>query len=365
MANTYVCTGFPGYLASNIVEELFFEGYPVDKIYLIHLPEMKELAEQRVKELAKEIYVDRQKIELVPGDITKPGLGLDPSLRAKLERETTHFFHLAALYDLAVSLTKAWRVNVQGTREVNHWLRSFLKLQRYLYFSSAYISGKREGKIYEDELTHQEGFKNHYEYTKYEAEKLVESEKEHLPITIIRPGIVVGHSRTGETLKFDGPYFVLNMLDRFRALPVIPQFGKGDAKVNLVPQDYVIKGSIYLVHIQKSKGKTYHLTDPDPYTAREIYQLFSDTYLERRPMLSLPGAMANQGLQIRSIRKKLGIQKEAMDYFLTKSDYDSTEAQNDLQGSSITCPDLTSYVQTLIDYYGRHKHDQRKHTSLL
>ena len=121
-------------------------------------------------------------------------------------------WHLAAVYDLAVPKDIAWKVNVHGTDTFNQVVVQFPHLKRYMYFSTAYVAGKREGKLLETELIRPSGFKNHYEETKFEAELLVENLKEKIPVTIIRPGIVRGNSKTGETIKFDGPYFFINMI---------------------------------------------------------------------------------------------------------------------------------------------------------
>ncbi len=76
-----------------------------------------------------------------------------------------------------------------------------------------------------------------------------------MPVTIIRPGIVRGHSITGETIKFDGPYFFMNMIDRLKWMPVIPYVGKSDAHINVVPIDYIIDASIYLVTHEEAAGQ--------------------------------------------------------------------------------------------------------------
>jgi hypothetical protein len=77
-------------------------------------------------------------------------------------------------------------------------------------------------------------------------------------------GLVKGHSNTGETIKFDGPYFIMNFLERLKFLPLIPRLGKGEAYVNLVPIDYIIQATAYLSQLDQAAGKTYHLTDPPP-----------------------------------------------------------------------------------------------------
>lgn len=127
-------------------------------------------------------------------------------------------WHLGAIYDLAVPRDIAWKVNVHGTTMVNDFARSLPNLRRYMYFSTAYVAGMREGILRENELIRPLAFKNYYEETKYEAELRVEDLKSEVPLTIIRPGIVRGHSATGETTKFDGPYFFLNLVDRLKEI---------------------------------------------------------------------------------------------------------------------------------------------------
>lgn len=85
---------------------------------------------------------------------------------------------------------------------------------------------------------------------------LVESLKSEIPVTIIRPGIVKGHNSTGETIKFDGPYFILNFIDRLRFLPILLNFGQSEAVINLVPIDYIIAATTHLSFLEEGKGKT-------------------------------------------------------------------------------------------------------------
>lgn len=150
----------------------------------------------------------------------------------------------------------AWKVNVHGTAMVNDFVRILPNLKRYMYFSTAYVAGSREGVLRENELIRPRAFKNYYEETKFEAEHRVEDLKLEIPITIIRPGIVRGHSETGETIKFDGPYFFLNMVDKLKCLPFIPYIGDSNSSINVVPVDYILKASIFIMDEKKAlKGK--------------------------------------------------------------------------------------------------------------
>ena len=362
MSYTYFFTGFPGFLTTHLIQELFKEEHTIGHVYLLHEPSMQRQAENQCLLLSHTTDVDPEKITLVEGDITKTDLGIDEQISKQVQSEVTHFFHLAAIYDLAVPLPLAWKVNVDGTRNVTNWLDQCEQLTRYIYFSTAYVSGKREGRIMETELEHSSGFKNHYEYTKYEAEKIVDRHKSHLPTTIIRPGIVVGHSQSGETAKFDGPYFILNMMDRLRHSPVLPFFGKGEAYVNLVPLDYLLRATIHAAHSKIAEGRTYHVTDPSPLRAKEIYERFSHYYLQKKPAGTLPISIAHQALRVPFTRRWLGIQRQALDYFLCNSQFDSSLAQQDLR---LNCPSFDQYCPSLVHYYHDHKDDRTKHVSML
>jgi nucleoside-diphosphate-sugar epimerase len=269
----YFFTGFPGFIGNQLIREVLKRNNLNGTVYVLVLPDMVDKANKEITAIMSECGLDASSFKIIVGDITKPFLSITPEEQEILQKDVTHVYHLAAIYDLAVPRDIAQKVNVNGTENVNEWVKRLQNIERYIYFSTAYVVGNREGTLYETELNAPEGFKNHYEETKYEAEVLVEKLKTEVPTTIIRPGIVKGHSHTGETIKFDGPYFIMNFLDRLKFLPLIPRLGKGEAFVNLVPIDYIIQATTYLSHLNKAAGKTYHLTDPHPYRASEIYEI--------------------------------------------------------------------------------------------
>lgn len=367
MGNVYFFTGFPGFISMNLVKEMIEKRYDIEKIYLLVLPEMKEKAEKEIGKLLQTLSVARNKdiFKIVIGDITKENLNIADEINERLQSTVTHVFHLAAIYDLAVPKDIAYKVNVTGTDHVNKWLKKLQKLERYIYFSTAYVSGKREGKILETELDENQTFKNHYEQTKFEAEVLVQQVMPDVPTTIIRPGVVAGHSKTGETVKFDGPYFLLNFFDKLKFLPFISYLGRGDGITNFVPIDYILNATLYLAHSPKGKGKVYHLTDPNPCKMRELYELMAIEYLGKKPVGTLPLFLARFFLSFSAMRKWLKVEKEALDYFTFHVQYDNSQAEEDLKGSGITCPKFTDVIPAIVEYYRRHKDDAEKHINIV
>lgn len=324
-------------------------------IFVLVLPAMAEKAAQERKNILSELGIKGDRFRIIEGDITKEGLSISNEELNNLQNQVTHVFHLAAIYDLAVPHGIAYNVNVIGTNNVNEWVKGLSNLERYVYFSTAYVVGKREGTLYETELIKPESFKNHYEKTKFEAEVLVDQLKKDVPITIIRPGVVKGHSQTGETIKFDGPYFIMNFIDRLKFLPVLPRLGKGEAYVNLVPVDYIIQATAYLSFNEIAIAKTYHLTDPKPYRASEIYEMILNEMLNKRPTGTLPLALGKGFLSLKLLRKFLGVEKEALDYFTWMGHFDCTQAAKDLESSGIICPDFKDGVKSMTEFYLKRK----------
>jgi nucleoside-diphosphate-sugar epimerase len=351
-------TGFPGFIAGNIIKKMA-AGDPALRFELLVHPSQAEKARTEVSRLVEMGYGLGSRFSLIPGDITQEGLGFDHSVLQRLKKDVTHVFHLAALYDLAVPREIAYRVNVTGTRHVNQFVQGLPDLKRYVYFSTAYVSGRRTGRILETELDRGQGFKNFYEYTKFEAEKLVQEIRSSVPLTIIRPAVVMGDSKTGETAKFDGAYFIMRFLDRFRRFP-IPYVGKGVSPFNVVPVDYAVDAAVYLAHSDIGKNKVYHLTDPRPSPAREIYKMVCEEMLGKKPFWTIPVSVVSGALSIPAFRRWVRVEKETLEYFRIPAEYDSSQAQKDLEGSGIRCPDVKEYLAVCAAYYKVHRDDPDK-----
>ncbi|GGE15123.1 3-beta hydroxysteroid dehydrogenase [Marinithermofilum abyssi] len=353
MANLYMLTGFPGFITSRLFHTLREQDSSAFFVFLVHPSQMKKAEKQTASE---------HQVRLLPGDITQEDLGLPPTEVERLKESVTYFFHLAAIYDLAVPKEAAYSVNVIGTHNVNRFVEKLSRLKRYVYFSTAYVSGEREGRVKEEELDCGQQFKNHYESTKFEAEKSVRA-LQNVPKTIIRPGVVVGDSRTGETAKFDGPYYIMRFLDAIRFAP-IPYIGKGDNPFNIVPVDYITQATSYLAKAEKAVNRSFHLTDPSPYKARDVYRMISEQLLGKTPKFVIPGKVAEFALKARPIRKFLDVEREAIAYMSRQSDYDASQAAEVLGEGGIRCPDLAAYLPRLVQYFQEHRHDEEKRTPI-
>ncbi|SFS64878.1 SDR family oxidoreductase [Marininema halotolerans] len=345
MKKLIMVTGFPGFICERLYRGLIEDDPATNFILLVHPTQVEK---------AQHLTDKDERVTILPGDITQENLGMSEADKISLQDKVTHFFHLAAIYDLAVPQDLAYQVNVIGTQNVNRFVRTLRSLQRYVYFSTAYVSGTRTGRILEGELDKGQTFKNHYEETKFEAEKRVAAMK-GVPTTIIRPGVVVGDSKTGETIKFDGPYFMLRFLDHFSFGPV-PYIGKGDEPLDVVPIDFIIRATIYLAKSEQGIG-TFHLTGGATYPSQEIYKIFSRELLGKEPSFYCPLGIAQTLLKIGPLRRYLGLDPEAVAYVYHPSVYDSTQASNVLKDGGIHCPDLIEYIPNMVRFFKEHRND--------
>ena len=129
-----------------------------------------------------------------------PQLGLDGETYADLTRRVTHIVHSAADLGLNAPIEELRAVNVEGVAHVLELARAARQsgqLERLSHVSTAYVAGRRRGAVPETALTDAFGFSSCYEQTKYEGERLVRAARDELPISVFRPGMVVGDSRTG------------------------------------------------------------------------------------------------------------------------------------------------------------------------
>ncbi|MFP4546130.1 MAG: SDR family oxidoreductase, partial [Methanomassiliicoccales archaeon] len=199
------------------------------------------------------------RITLLPGDLTEPGMGLSLPDRERLVGEVSHIVHAAADTDLSKGLEEARSINLGGVEKVLELAEEIHRdhgLDRLCHISTAYVSGRRRGRIPEDELLDQ-GFHNNYERSKFEGEQRVRTSS--LSWTIVRPGMVVGDSQNGWASTFNTLYYPLRLyLKGARVMPV-----RGDLEIDMVHVDQVAEAVGELTLHPGSERRTFHLTAPE------------------------------------------------------------------------------------------------------
>ncbi len=350
-ARTIFLTGFPGFIAGRLVERLAAADR---QIYLLVQPQYVDDAVLAIEDIAERAGVPLENFALVEGDITLPDLGMAEEDADVVRGSATDVFHLAAVYDLAVEKDLAHRVNVEGTRNVNALVRAMPDLRRYNYVSTCYVAGKRPGLIREDELEHDAGFRNHYEETKYLAELEVERLKPTLPVTIFRPSVVVGDSKTGETSKYDGIYYLIKYLRKAPGLLRLVNVGNSAVQLNLVPVDFVVDGIAALAFDDEAEGKTIALADPEPLSTGELFDVIAENLSGKRSLFGPPPSLVENSLLLSISPPISGLPHSAVPYFFLSQTYDTGVAGPMLAKHGISCPNFRDYVAKLLEFVDKH-----------
>lgn len=350
-SETIFITGFPGFIAGRLVERL---AGPETQFFLLVQAEFIEKALQDVRQIAEKTKTPQKNFILIEGDITKQDLGMRETDLEVVLRETTDVYHLAAVYDLEVEKELAYRVNVEGTKNVSELVRRIENLRRYNYVSTCYVAGKRDDVIYENELTHDEGFRNYYEETKHFAEIEVEKLKADYPVTIYRPSVVCGDSQTGETAKYDGIYYVIKFLLKFPEVFRLVNVGNEDVRLNLVPVDFVIEAMSALAKDERAIGKTIALADPEPLTTKEICDLIAEAITSKKSVITPPPKVVETFLKSPISPPLTGLPHSGVPYFFIPQTYDTSVSQELLAPHGISCPNFRGYVGNLVRYVVAH-----------
>lgn len=351
---THFFTGFPGFLGSELVPRVLARS-PQDSAVCLIQPKFADLARQRVREIEARDPRCAGRIRLVEGDITRPGLGLADA--EAIQRDTVEVWHLAAIYDLSVRRALAMKVNVEGTRYVLDFAEGCPGLSRFQYVSTCYVSGRYAGIFRETDLNKGQTFNNYYEETKFLAEvEVQERMKRGLPATIYRPAVVVGDSRTGDTQKYDGPYYAIRWLLKQPGVALMPVVGDTHrTRLNLVPRDFVIGAIAHLSGEPKAVGKVYQLADPNPLTVDEILTSIARATGRIVVRLPLPLGIAKAAIDwVPGVYRLMQIPSSAIDYFVHPTYYDTANTQADLAGTDLQAPPLRSYLPTLVSFMRVH-----------
>jgi thioester reductase-like protein len=356
-SSSVLFTGFPGFIGRRLLPRVL-DLKPQARVECLVQEKFLSAARTVVQEIEAKHREARGRIGLVVGDITAQGLGLFASHARELRRHLREAYHLAAVYDLAVSREVGRRINVEGTKNVLEFVSSASRFERLHYVSTAYVSGTARGTYRETDLDVGQGFKNFYEETKFQAE--VEVARSQVPRTVYRPGVVVGDSRTGETGKFDGPYYVLALMERLPSPGVFFRLGLGHGTVNIVPVDFVVEALASLSASPASAGKTYHLCDPQPHSPSEIAEMFAEAIGKRFVQVPVPMGIAKALFGPVPVQRFFGMPKEALDYFDDPVRHDATLATRDLGELGISCPRLADYVTHLVAFYRSHREGVRR-----
>ncbi len=155
--------GFTGFIGKVWLAKVLNDIPNVGKVYLLIRRQRSVTAQRRFEKVATESMLFEplherygegfakllaEKVEVVEGDITLPGLGLAPEVQARLRNDLDLIINSSGLTDFNPDLRQALAINVEGTLHVVEFVRECARAA-LLHLSTCYVVGFHDGRIAE------------------------------------------------------------------------------------------------------------------------------------------------------------------------------------------------------------------------
>lgn len=310
-----------------------------------------------------------QRIEVLLGDITREDLGLSLDTRERLSGEVTQIIHCAANFKLDLSLEEARLSIVMGTQHVVGFAdqcRSKGIFRRFHYISTEEVAVSLSGEVLEEFLPLREShtYFNTYEYAKAEAEDWLHTKKEQdgFPLTLYRPAIVVGDSKTGKIINAQGFYYIIRDMFLHPKTPFIPV--NDIFQLDVIPVDCVAE-TLFVMHTDpETIGRVYHLSAGKEHllslrellhSLRAIHRTLTGEETLLKPFVSPRLIFFFLSMLSHctwgSLGREIRFQRNFLKFFFVKASLSTIAFRSYAESNHIPIPELRLYLPVLYQYY--------------
>lgn len=347
--------GFPSFRAARLLDVLLDERD--GKRVRVHAVVHPKLESACAAALARLPEAKRRAVNIVAGDAGAIDLGLSGAEFRALTSELEVIHHAAQVSYPGVDRKIAEYLNVGAMREVLEIAEASPKLRACVVHSSASVSGDRTGLVREEELDVGQRFRNVVDETLARAEGMARAAMAKVPIVVLRPGFVVGDSHTGEIERLDGPYLLVLLMLAAPPGVVPPIPTRADARLHVVPVDWVAEAAVRLSRDPRAVGRTVHLVEENPPEVRAVLDLVARAGGRRAPRGFLPANLTKALLRAPGLERLLRSPRTFLDALATPVVYERTAASELL--ADLPCPPFASYVDVLVAHV-RQRIDERR-----
>jgi len=155
--------GVTGFIGKVWLANALLDLPDIGRIYLLIRRQKSNPAERRFEKIIEdspvfdplfERYADalphflRDRVEVVEGDVTQPGLGLNPETARRLQRDLDLIINSSGLTDFNPDLRDALVTNTDAAVNILEFVRS-ADHAGLLHLSTCYVAGERDGRVVE------------------------------------------------------------------------------------------------------------------------------------------------------------------------------------------------------------------------
>ncbi len=270
-------TGATGFLGQCLLGELLDRRYRVLAIVRADAPaEARSRLAEAMTPWGRDVeaHLESGQLAILRGDVLAPDLGVPRDVLRRLGGKLASVVHAAGNTTFQQRPDgEPTQTNVEGSREVFRLARGCECLDWHL-ISTAYVCGQT-ASAEETPVSDPPRFRNDYEHSKWlvELQSTEAASDAGAALTIYRPSVVVGHSRSGVATRFVGIYYL------FRAVSLIADTAAhredvdrrriplrvcadADSGANLVFADDLARDFADIFAQRAARGGVYHLTHP-------------------------------------------------------------------------------------------------------
>ncbi len=362
-------TGATGLVGRYLVRDLILNDH---ELAVVVRPSRRQSPRERMEEIMQhwERELGRQlpRPVVLSGDITEPGFGLSSEDSEWVKQNCDKIIHSAAILEFYGKdrAGEPWRTNLNGTQNMINLCRD-LEIHDIHYVSTAYVAGYQDGRVMEESLDVGQSFRNDYEESKFMAESLVRAIDFAEHVTVYRPAVIAGDSRTGYTNTYHGIYLYLRLMAlMIPTLPVGPD-GKrytpirmrmtGDERRNIIPVEWVSAVMCRLFETPEARGLTYHIAPENPISAREIIEYCGECFNSTGATFCGHGEIEPPEISREENEDQWMFERMYWENAETYAPYERSDNTFDLTNlkrftSDIVCPDFDRTVMSRYIEYG-------------
>jgi nucleoside-diphosphate-sugar epimerase len=344
MGDSLLITGYPSQEARAVLREALRDA-AVSRAFVLAPSSRRDEVAAHLAALGP---AEGARVEVVEGEARCIDMGLSGTRWRALLSDVSALHLCHPLASSNVGRERATDEILHATDEALEFAAAAQGRIRVTAYSTALVCGDREGRFFEDELDVGQHLRDGLVEAKARAEKMLRARMATTPITVVRPSIVVGDSATGELDRRVGAYGLFLLFVTAPPDLRLPSLGRPDARLNLVPVDHVARVAYAASRSPAAVGRTLHVVDPEPKTARQVFDLLAQAAGRRQVQGSVAAQVATAVVRAPGFERLGGSPRALLDALVGDVEFDDRNARSLVP--EFVCPPFEAYVGRVVDF---------------